>query len=156
MNYGGWVNIPVPGYAGMTGSGGRKTPLQRNTFRLTVMLIGKLGTRKSYSMLSKLFRRLLESDEKPQRISLRLIKTKSGLKSFDLQLDKLPLTKSFINSVIETPMDLHKRRIQWAIDKLNEEGKALTVTNITAMTGVGNKYRKQVVEEIKRVLGEVR
>jgi len=43
LNYGGWVNIPVPGYAGMTGSGGRKTPLQRNTFRLTVMLIGKLG-----------------------------------------------------------------------------------------------------------------
>ena len=34
-------------------------------------------------------------------------------------------------------MDLHKKRIQWAIDKLNEEGKALTVTNITAMTGVG-------------------
>jgi hypothetical protein len=98
---------------------------------------------------------ILESDEKPQRISLRLIKTKSGLKSFDLQLDKLPLTKSFINSVIETPMDLHKRRIQWAIDKLNEEGKALTVTNITVMTGVGNKYRKQVVEEIKRVLGEL-
>jgi hypothetical protein len=99
--------------------------------------------------------KILESDEKPQRISLRLIKTKSGLKSFDLQLDKLPLTKSFINSVVETPTELHKRRIQWAIDKLNEEGKALTVTNITAMTGVGNKYRKQVVEEIKRVLGEL-
>jgi hypothetical protein len=52
-------------------------------------------------------------------------------------------------------MDLHKRRIQWAIDKLNEEGKALTVSNITVMTGVGNKYRKQVVDEIKRVLGEL-
>lgn len=98
---------------------------------------------------------ILESDEKPQRISLRLIKTRSELKSFDLQLDKLPLTKSFINSVIEAPMELHKRRIQWAIDKLNEEGKALTVTNITAMTGVGNKYRKQVVEEIKKALGEL-
>lgn len=98
---------------------------------------------------------ILESDEKPQRISLRLIKTMSGLKSFDLQLDKLPLTKLLINSVIETPMDLHKRRIQWAIEKLNEEGKALTVSNITVMTGVGNKYRKQVVEEIKRVLGEL-
>jgi hypothetical protein len=35
---------------------------------------------------------------------------------------------------------------------LNEKGKALTITNITAMTGVGNKYREQVVEEIKRVL----
>lgn len=98
---------------------------------------------------------ILESDEKPQRISLRLIKIRSGLKSFDLQLDKLPLAKSFINSVLETPLDLHKRRIQWAIVKLNEEGKALTVSNITAMTGVGNKYRKQVVEEIKRALGEL-
>ena len=84
-----------------------------------------------------------------------MIKTKSGLKSFDLQLDKLPLTKSFINSVIENPMDLHKRRIQWAIDKLNEEGKALTVSNITVMTGVGNKYRKLVIEEIKKALEEL-
>jgi hypothetical protein len=98
---------------------------------------------------------ILESDEKPQRISLWLIKIQSGLKSFDIQLDKLPLTKSFINSVIETPLDLHKRRIQWAIVKLNEEGKALTVSNITVLTGGGNKYRKQVVEEIKRALGEL-
>lgn len=36
---------------------------------------------------------ILESDEKPQRISLRLIKTMSGLKSFDFQLDKLPLPR---------------------------------------------------------------
>jgi hypothetical protein len=70
-------------------------------------------------------------------------------------LDKLPLTKAFIDSVIETPIDLHKRRIQWAIDTLNEKGKALTIINITTMTGVGNKYRKQVVEEVKRVLGEL-
>ena len=98
---------------------------------------------------------ILESDERPQRISLRLIKTRSGLKSFDLQLDKLPLTKSFINSVIETPMDLHKRRIQWAIEKLNKEGKALTISNITVMTGVGNKYRKLVIEEIKKALEEL-
>jgi hypothetical protein len=58
-------------------------------------------------------------------------------------------------AIIETPLDLHKRRIQWAIEKLNEGGKALTVFNITAMIDVGNKYRKQVVEEIKRVLGEL-
>jgi hypothetical protein len=103
--------------------------------------------------VKKTVQEILESDKKPQRISLRLIKIRSGLKSFDIQLDKLPLTKSLINSVLETPLDLHKRRIQWAIDKLNKEGKALTVSNITIMTGVGNKYRKQVVEEIKRVLG---
>jgi uncharacterized membrane protein len=41
------------------------------------------------------------------------------------------------------------------IDKLNEEGEALTVSNITVLTGVGNKYGKQVVEEIERVLGEL-
>ena len=105
--------------------------------------------------VKKTVQEILESDEKPQRISLRLIKIRSGLKSFDIQLDKLPLTKSFINSVKETPLDLHKRRIQWAIVRLNEEGKALTVSNITVLTGVGNKYRKQVVEEIKRALGEL-
>ncbi|MFU0827929.1 MAG: TnsD domain-containing protein [Lachnoclostridium sp.] len=98
---------------------------------------------------------ILESDEKPQRISLRLIKTKSGLKSFDLQLDKLPLTKEFTNSVIETPVDLHKRRIQWAVRKLKEEGKDFGVYTIVNMVGVGNRYRKQVVEEVKRVLEDM-
>lgn len=98
---------------------------------------------------------ILESDEKPQRISLRLIKTMSGLKSFDFQLDKLPLTKAFINSVIETPIDLHKRRIQWAIRKLKEEGKEFGVYTIVDMIGVGNRYRKQVMEEVKRVLEDM-
>ncbi|MDK2793260.1 MAG: hypothetical protein PWQ25_2123 [Deferribacteres bacterium] len=98
---------------------------------------------------------ILESDEKPQKISLRLIKTMSGLKSFDFQLDKLPLTKAFINSVIETPIDLHKRRIQWAIRKLKEEGKEFGVYTIVDMIGVGNRYRKQVMEEVKRVLEDM-
>src|SRR5690606_16309289 len=38
--------------------------------------------------VKKTVQEILESDEKPQRISLRLIKIRSGLKSFDIQLDK--------------------------------------------------------------------
>lgn len=81
-----------------------------------------------------------------------MIKTKSGLKSFDLQLDKLPLTKEYIDSVIESAMDLYQRRIRWAIDQIQEEGGALTITNFTSMTGVGNKFRKQVAKEVRKVL----
>jgi DNA-binding transcriptional MerR regulator len=95
---------------------------------------------------------ILESSEKPQRISLRLIKTRSGLKSFDLLLDKLPMTREYIHSVIETPMELHRRRIQWAIRKLRDEKKEFGVYTVVNMVGVGNRYRKQVVEEIKTVL----
>lgn len=98
---------------------------------------------------------LLDCNEKPQRISLRLIKTRSGLKSFDLQLDKLPLTEEYIHSVIETPMELHRRRIRWAIRKLRNEGKELGVYNIVNLVGVGNRYRKQVVEEVKTVLDKL-
>jgi len=52
-------------------------------------------------------------------------------------------------------MDLHKRRIQWAIRKLMEEGKGFGVYTIVDMVGVGNRYRKQVVEEVKRVLEDM-
>jgi len=99
--------------------------------------------------------KILESDDKPQRISLLLIKTRPGLKSFDLQLDKLALTKTFVNSVIETPVDLHKRQIQWAIRKLKEEGKDFGIYTIVDMVGAGNRYRKQAVEEVKRVLENI-
>ncbi len=66
-----------------------------------------------------------------------------------------PFTKTFINSVIETPVDLHKRRIQWAIRKLKEEKKDFGVYTIVDMVGVGNRYRKQVAEEVKRVLEDM-
>lgn len=95
---------------------------------------------------------ILDSSGKPQRISLRLIKTRSRLKSFDLQLDKLPMTKEYIHSVIETPMELHKRRIRWAIDTLIREGESLSVYKILGMVGVGNKYRKAVKAEVIRQL----
>ena len=99
--------------------------------------------------------KILAYEEKPQRISQRLISTKAGLKSFILQLDKLPLTREFIDSVIETPLDLHRRRIQWAIRKLKEDNVSLSVYSIVGAIGVGNKYRKQVVEEIKNLLSSI-
>lgn len=65
------------------------------------------------------------------------------------------MTKAFINSVIEPPMDLHKRQIQWAIRKLKDEGKDFGVYTIVNMVGVGNRCRKQVVEDVKRVLEDM-
>jgi len=56
LNYGGWVNIPVPGYAGMTGSGGENTPAKKYVQAYS-NVDWETRTRKSYSMLSKLFRR---------------------------------------------------------------------------------------------------
>ena len=72
-----------------------------------------------------------------------------------MKLDKLPLTKAFIDSVIETPMDLHRRRIQWAVRKLEDDNASLSVYSIVGAVGVGNKYRKQVVEEIKNFLSSI-
>ncbi|MBZ4647153.1 MAG: hypothetical protein JG777_2642 [Clostridia bacterium] len=50
---------------------------------------------------------------------------------------------------------MHKGRIQWAIRKLKEGGKDFGVYTIVDMVGVGNRYRKQVVEEVKRVLEDM-
>lgn len=108
-----------------------------------------------YAVVKQTVHKILEYKGKPQRISLRLISTKSGLKSIMLQLDKLPLTKAFINSVIETPIDLHCRRIQWAVKKLEKDNINLNVYNIVEMVGVGNKYRRLVVEEVKEFLNNL-
>lgn len=87
---------------------------------------------------------ILESDEKPQRISIRLLEKQSGIKSLSVHLNRLPKTKAYIESVIESPIDLHRRRIRWAITQLERTVGKITVNEVLKMTGVGNRYRADV------------
>ena len=59
------------------------------------------------------------------------------------------------NGIVNMNLKMESSIIRVRVDEFNGEGKVLAVTNINAMTGVGNKYRKRVVEEITNVLEEL-
>jgi len=74
---------------------------------------------------------------KPSRICFNSIARISGLGDKLLgRLKRLPQTKKYVHSVIETTEEWHKRKIQWAIQQLLNEERELRTGNIIMTAGI--------------------
>lgn len=70
-------------------------------------------------------RSLLNADI-PERISIsRVGKTIGLLALLEKHLDQMPLTKAYLESVVETVEEFQMRRIKWAINLLDECGEEI-------------------------------
>lgn len=88
-------------------------------------------------------------DIKPKRISIASIGSKLGVKALlEKHLDKLPKTKAFIESVIETDKDFRARRVKWAIRVMKDEGEEIKEWKILRKAGI----RKEFVDEIEEYI----
>lgn len=78
---------------------------------------------------------------KPERITWTTIGNKLGIGSWlSKKKDKLPLTKEYIESEIETLEDYHIRRIKWAISELEMEEQQITKWKLIEVSGVKQRY----------------
>ena len=68
--------------------------------------------------------------------------------------EKLPLTKAYIESELESLEEYHIRKIKWAIEELERQGKEITLWNLIETAGVKPKYMKYIVEEVGNLLLE--
>lgn len=92
---------------------------------------------------------------KPERITWASIASKLGISGWlSRRKDKLPLTKGFVDSVIESLEEFQIRKIRWAIDKLEKEGKEVRLWTIVETAGVKTKYMKGIAKEMKEILAE--
>ena len=83
--------------------------------------------------------KMLNSDEKPERITISLIGSKLGIRGLlEKYLDKLPRTKAYLDSVKETNHDFRLRRIRWAVNELEKEGEELQLWKIMRKAGIRN------------------
>jgi len=96
--------------------------------------------------------KMLNSDEKPERITISLIGSKLGIRGLlEKHLDKLPKTKAYLNSVKETNHDFRLRRFRWAVKELEKEGEELQLWKIMRKAGIRDEY----VIELENVLGKM-
>lgn len=81
--------------------------------------------RQILSQVQDAVRSLLVTNE-PERISFsRVGKTIGLLGLLEKHLDQMPITKAYLESVVETVEEFQMRRIKWAIHKLDEYGEEI-------------------------------
>ena len=99
--------------------------------------------------------RMLNSDAKPERITISSIGSKLGIRGLlEKHLDKLPKTKAYLDSVKETNHDFRLRRIRWAVKKLKKEGEELQMWKIMRKAGIREEYQAKLMEVVTNLLVE--
>jgi hypothetical protein len=97
--------------------------------------------------VQKAVKEIRNSNDKPVKISLSRVGMMCGLQGLlDKHLDKMPQTKSYIESVVETDEDYRKRRIRWAINNLDVSGEEIKAWKVMRLAGIRKEYEKQVEE----------
>lgn len=90
---------------------------------------------------------------KPERITWLTIGSKLGINgSITKSIDKLPMTKAYVEPELESLEQYHMRRIKWGIEELERQGKAVTYWNLSDISGVKPWYMKNVQDEINNIL----
>lgn len=92
---------------------------------------------------------LLHTSEKPIRISIGRIGFMTNKKALlEKHLDRLPITKDYLLSVIEDREQFRRRRIKWAARLLNSRGEEVKAWKIIRTAGLRSKDDKQLTAEI--------
>ena len=90
---------------------------------------------------------------KPERITWTTIGSKLGISGWlSKKREKLPMTKSYIESELESMEEYHIRKIKWGIEELEKQGKEMTLWNLAETAGVKPRYMKKIYKEIEQVL----
>jgi len=83
--------------------------------------------------------------EKPVRITVsKVAKAIGHLALIEQHLDQLPLTRVYLESVVETIEDFQIRRVQWAAKILNQQSKVIEPWKIIRLAGLKPGYSEKV------------
>lgn len=81
--------------------------------------------------------KLMNEEGKPKRITIKRIQEIIGKQCLmPKHLKKMPLTKQYLEQVVEDPEKFRERRIQWAIQELRKDGEPLSLNKIKQKAGV--------------------
>lgn len=107
------------------------------------------------SKVENIVNSILESDEKPIRITKTMI-TKMIKQQYNISidLDKLTKTKAYLDEKIETFEEFRMRKIKWAIKLLDNNNDKLTYTNVANTINLSSKIRKEIKSVILNEIDE--
>lgn len=80
---------------------------------------------------------IINKDGKPERVSPTKIQRLMGLPQ--KQFNKLPKCKAYIESRAETQEEFWKRKVEWAVRKIEREGGIVTLSKVMKLTNMSKK-----------------
>ncbi|WP_306302781.1 TnsD family Tn7-like transposition protein [Cyanobacterium aponinum] len=106
--------------------------------------IGKNRDREVKMQVEKAVQEILQKD-KPERVTLRKVGFMTVLKALlEHTLDKLPLTKTYLQQTVESVEMFQDRRIRWAIAVLEQRGEEVKAWKIMQIAGLRNNCLERV------------
>jgi hypothetical protein len=94
---------------------------------------------------------LINEEGKPKRITLKRIQEIMGRQCLmPKHLMKMPMTKEYLEQVVDDSESFTKRRIKWAIQELKKDGEPLFLNRIKSKAGV-SKVEKFLLEHPESV-----
>ncbi|MEL6439083.1 MAG: TnsD family transposase [Cyanobacteria bacterium J06621_8] len=92
----------------------------------------------------------LQQEDKPVRITVGRIGSCLGLKGlFDKHLNKLPQTRIYLESAMETVEDFQIRRIDWAVEELDKQGEEVMEWKILKLASLRENCSERVTKAIE-------
>lgn len=102
-------------------------------------------------LVEKAVQEILQKD-KPERVTLRKVGVMTGLKALlEHKLDKLPLTKTYLQETVESVEMFQDRRIRWAIAVLEQQGEEVKAWKIMLIAGLRNNCLQKVENITNRI-----
>ncbi len=96
--------------------------------------------------VTEIVQQLMNEEGRPKRITLKRIQEIMGKQCLmSKHLKKMPLTKEFLEKVVEDSGTFRKRRIQWAIEELKRNSEPLLLNRIKMKAGV-NKVEELLID----------
>lgn len=90
--------------------------------------------------------------EVPNRVTLRKIGTMTGLKAIlEKNLDKLPLTQTYLSEVVESVEMFQDRRIRWAIKEIHQRGEEVKTWKVMRLAGLKEKEFQRVESIVLKI-----
>lgn len=131
------------------------SPIKRTTANINKRVDWEARDREILGKVKTLVEILLDSNEKPERISIGLIGKKLGINSLlEKHLGKMPQTKEYIQAVRESNKDFHIRKIKWAISGLDKEGQEVLPWKVFRKAGIREEYQEELKEQVYILLNE--
>jgi hypothetical protein len=73
-----------------------------------------------------------------------------SLALLEQHLDRLPLTKAYFETVMESQERFRMRRVEWAATTLDLQGKVVKEWEVVRLAGLGSTYSNKVGEAVAK------
>ncbi|MTI47819.1 MAG: hypothetical protein FH761_08260 [Firmicutes bacterium] len=105
-----------------------------------------------YIKIKEEYKRIIDNKEKVRITKTLLGRRSRYLSSIEKNLEKLPLTRNFINSVSETVEQYQSRRVVYITNSMKEQGEDLVQWKIIRGAGLKKPYKESVINKIDKLI----